>query len=81
MPYMNKSMLISDKQILYILFLCPLGGLHKQFSSFDCVLDYMSNYKHKENLVFQNYVIIFLHVLRGLQFLQSRGIVNRDVKG
>ena len=80
MPYMNKSVFIGDKQILY-LYMYFLGGLHKQFSSHDCVLAYMSHYKDKEKIVFRNYVIMFLHVLRGLQYLQSRGIVHRDIKG
>ncbi|XP_065896972.1 uncharacterized protein [Dysidea avara] len=71
----------SDNQSFY--FVMPYmnkRGLHKQFSSHDCVLAYMSHYKDKEKIVFRNYVIMFLHVLRGLQYLQSRGIVHRDIK-
>ena len=58
-----------------------IEDLHKQFGrELTCVLDYMTKYQNQEKFIFHNYTVLFRHVFKGLQYLQSKGIVHRDIK-
>ena len=57
------------------------GGLHKFFEEYKCILDYMTNFPDEKECIFSNYIILFLHVFKGLQYLHNRRIVHGDVKG
>ena len=60
-----------------------VGGLHVQFKdeNLSCILDYISKFSQQKNNIFRNYILICLHLLRGLQYLQKHGMVHRDIKG
>ena len=60
-----------------------LGGLHVQLKNKNpsCILNYFLQYPEEMNDIFRNYIMVCLHLLRGLQYLQKYGIVHRDVKG
>ena len=58
-----------------------LGGLHKQFKTHKCIVDYMVQFPEEEDMIFNNFLILFLHVFKGLEYLHEKGIVHGDVKG
>ena len=41
----------------------------------------MHHYSDEEEIIFGNFLILFLHVFRGLEYLHSKEIVHGDVKG
>ena len=41
----------------------------------------MLKFPGKEECIFKNYKLMFLHTFRGLSYLESKGIVHGDVKG
>ena len=41
----------------------------------------MVHYHEEKDTIFNNFLILFLHVFKGLEYLHSKGIVHGDVKG
>jgi len=66
--------------VVYLYICIYVGGLHKQFEDYACILEYMKNFPDQQNCIFSNYTILFLHVFKGLDYLHIRGIVHGDVK-
>ena len=58
-----------------------IEDLHKQFGKeLTCVLDYMEKYQDQEKFIFRNYTVLFQHVFKGLSYLETKGIIHRDIK-
>ena len=82
MPYMNESKDVSLHIYTdYIRKCCNLGGLHKQFKTHKCIIEHMYHYPDEEEIIFKNFLILFLHVFQGLEYLHEKEIVHGDVKG
>ena len=58
-----------------------LGGLDKQFTEYECILDHMAVFEDQQKLIFSNYIVMFSHVFKGLQYLHNNGIIHGDIKG
>ena len=85
MPYMNKGSYVTIILWLIITICQKLGGLDVQFKNkkLTCILDYISQSEQQKlrQHIIRNYIVICLHLLRGLQYLQNHGLVHRDIKG
>ena len=44
------------------------------------MLDYMEKYQDQEKFIFRNYTVLFQHVFKGLSYLETKGIIHRDIK-
>lgn len=40
----------------------------------------MCHYHEEMDFIFRNYTVVFKHVFKGLHFLETNGIIHRDVK-
>ena len=58
-----------------------LGGLDEQFGKLNCIMDHMIEYKDQQKYIFSNYIVMFSHVFKGLQYLHDNNIIHGDVKG
>ena len=81
MPFMNKSKCLHVCVWYEQLAIGSFDEELKKEKTCKCVLDCMKQNENNIDLVFRNYTITFRHVFEGLCYLESMGIVHRDVKG
>ena len=43
-------------------------------------MDYMCQYLEEMDFIFRNFTVVFKHVFKALYFLETHGIIHRDVK-